>query len=317
MSRYQARTTAAGAVLQGGLDPRPRAPDGPTVRGPARAVVVAVRVSDSQGKSVRPWPVEADVILARSGQLVRNVPVAQPRWGIVDASPWVPHPATRVATATGGELNVTSALTARGSVQTELTPLDAIDGDTVLVDWIEGDWRFPVVIAAMPHPATARTVVEGDGYDEADQAATTRGVAQSRELFHRFGGVELRVSRQGDVLIDLEGATADEVEEDPAQGNGSIRLRIKEDRRVTVQVGGVDALELWHDGSGIRIDLGEAAGERLVLGDSLLQFLQDFLTNEYATHVHPTGTGPSGAPTVAPTLPTDALLSDIARTKKS
>ena len=119
------------------------------------------------------------------------------------------------------------------------------------------------------------------------------------------------------MLLDLEGATADEVEEDPAQGNGSIRLRIKENRRVTVQVGGVDALELWHDGTGIRIDLGEAADERGVLGDLLLQFLRDFLTDEYLTHVHLTATGPSGAPTVAPTLPTDALLSDIARTKKS
>ena len=72
-------------------------------------------------------------------------------------------------------------------------------------------------------------------------------------------------------------------------------------------------------GGRVLIDLGGNATERLVLGDALKQFLNQFFLTKYDLHTHPTAMGPSGPP-----LPlftgaqmTDDQLSDVVRTKKS
>lgn len=53
------------------------------------------------------------------------------------------------------------------------------------------------------------------------------------------------------------------------------------------------------------IELGEGAGERIVLGDTFLQL--------FNTHTHPTGVGPSGTPVIP--MQAEVHLSQISKTK--
>ena len=59
------------------------------------------------------------------------------------------------------------------------------------------------------------------------------------------------------------------------------------------------------NGAGNQIFLGRGATEPIVLGNQMKQLLTDFFTElqnwlatKFDTHIHPTGTGPSGPPTV-------------------
>ena len=67
------------------------------------------------------------------------------------------------------------------------------------------------------------------------------------------------------------------------------------------------------------IDLGGASTEPLVLGDKLKAYIDDsivgkfkeFLDNDYSTHIHPTGVGPSGPPSGTPTVEFGDFEDDI------
>lgn len=337
----------AGQVYQAGLDihDRAAAPAFGPRQGPYRAVVLNTYVTDSEGSGHRQLAqqVSCDVILVRSGFRLNHVPVAQPVWGENDARVWVPKESTRVISQNTA-LNATTLRSPRGSFQGSVTHLDDLDGDTVLLDFVEGSITHPLIIGSLPHEQTRRIVVEGVGHAEGPNGEDDRGKVYRREAYFRHAGTEARVSGTGDVLLDTVGATDDRVQEDPAAGasSGHVRVRLKENRRLTVEIDGTDVLEVWQDGNQVRIDLGEGAGQRLVLGDDFRAFLNDWLSDVFENHQHLAGTlvgsvpvtgqtggvAPSAIP-VPPALPivpmpqflgsqmNDDLLSDLARTKKT
>ena len=84
------------------------------------------------------------------------------------------------------------------------------------------------------------------------------------------------------------------------------------------------------NGSGDQVYIGAGATEPLVLGNQMKQLLSDFFTElsqwlstKFDTHIHPTGTGPSGPPTVtgndagtgAAKDALDSTLSTVGKTK--
>lgn len=336
-----------GVIYSGSLDMRPRG-RGRTFQaasGPFRALVVGSYVMGDPDEGVDPSNgasprivrarVECDVILVKTGLLINRVPVVS-SWGLVDGEPWVPKAATRTL-SDNQPLNLSGPFGRRGEYQGQATPLDDTDGDLVLVDFIEGDPLYPMVTGPMPHPRSKRPMVEGDGWDEAN-GGSERGTPQSNERYIRFAGFEFRVNANGDVLMDTVGATSNDDTEDPADGSGHIRFRVKENRRLTVEMDGTDVLEIWNDGGQVRIDLGEGATQRLILGDDFRAFLNDWLSTVFEGHQHEIGTlastsgtlsgqtGSVAATAVPPEVPPvtylgtnmdEDLLSDLSRTKKS
>lgn len=337
---YKTIRLRGGAVVQAGMNATGRhyfdriTPK----RAPYRAVVVNTFVEDSDGRSTsrRRAKVLCDVILVRSQIQLQRVQVEQ-RLGMNNAQLWIPRPTTRrVSTGDGVQLQRRSN---RGTVAGEPTPFDDMDGDVVLIDFIEGDIDYPIIRGAMEHERTFREVLEGSGWSEGN-GGSERGTAYKDESYRRWAGTEERINAEGDYLLDTVGATDDIVQEQVDADGGQIRFRVKSERRFTVEMDGTDVLEVFVDGGQVRIDLGEGAAQRLVLGDDFRTFLNDWLTNVFAQHQHTAGTlvagmvsvtGLSGAVspvTVPPLVPppplsytgsqmSEDLLSDLAKTKKS
>lgn len=283
--KYQPITVRGGAVVQGGINAKTRGMQdrNAPMRGPYRALVINTYPADHKTNRSG-YAVECDVILVLTLKAVRNVPVMQRNYGRNDASdPWHPKPAT--ATLTGDPVFFSRVYDPRGEAKTEITALDNTNGDMVLVDFIENNPALPVIVGALTHERTKRIVKEGDGW--AESGGPGRGEPQSNEHYLRHAGAEFRINSEGDVLLDTVGATSDTVDETPGSG-GQIRLRVKSSQRLTVELDGTDVLEVFKSGSQVRIDLGEGASERVVLGDSFMSL--------FNSHTHPTGVGPSGAP---------------------
>lgn len=334
MSDYgEPKPLRGGPIAKGGLSMRDRhqRPQLAPEDRPMRGLVVNTRmVGDAD--NIRGYGVECDVVVVKTGVAVYNVPVVQ-KAGVNNVHDlWVPRRTTRVVSAAGGVLNLQEQLSRRGSFQGAPTPLSDVDGDMVLIDFIEGNPDFPIITHSLPHERANRRVRSGQGWREGSVAE--RGEPREDEYYTHHYGVELRINEQGDVLIDTVGAYSDPATEDASVMSGQVRFRIKDSQRFTVSIGDdEDVLEVWKDtGTGqLRVDLGEGATERVVLGDTFKTYLDaqlskinTFWTAVFNAHKHTgvtTGMGTSGTPDTTQTDSLDSVpdnaLSDLAKSKKS
>jgi hypothetical protein len=336
--------TRSGAVIQSGLDARPSAfvtPMQMATDVPYRAIVLNTYVTD-EDENRSGVAVECDVLLVRANFRLARVPVKQMNHGLNNAwAPWIPRPSTRVI-STGAEVNFTTR-SSRGTSQGEAPLYSDLDGDLVVVEFMERDPDRPLITGALSHDQNRRRVIgsvnDTDaslGWKEGDYR---QGSPRRNEYFISHAGSELRINGQGDVLISTVGATDDPVDETANASVGQIRFRVKNSKRFTVEMDGADVLEVWKDGSQVKVDLGENADQRIPLGDDQVAALKgaidaiDAFASALATA---TPAPPNGALTVASVLAAyqtpgtglqgklmqaktdlDAALSDLARTKKS
>jgi hypothetical protein len=133
-------------------------------------------------------------------------------------------------------------------------------------------------------------------------------VSQDDSSSERHAGSEVAIASNGDYLVDTTEAES-----------GHHRFRLKNTARLTIEIDGTEALEVYKDGPSIRIDLGAGAKERVVLGDALIGLLNEFFQQKYDVHTHPTSVGPTGPPLPLFTgsYVTDDYLSDLVSVKKS
>lgn len=323
MSRFRTTRLATGAVIPSGLDPRPRGWK-PPLRPSAelyRAIVINTYVT-SDDASRSKFAVECDIILVNSNLPLSNVPVTQNQHGVNNVHDlWVPRPSTRtVATSMPVSL---AGLGSRGQATLPPSFYGDLDGDQVLVGYVENDLDYPVILRALPHERTNRLVtgsVSSTGWAEGD--ASSRGTPSRNEFYTSHYGTEMRINASGDLLFDTVGAFQDVITEANGVNTGQVRIRVKNSQRFTVEMNGTDVLEVFKEGSQVRIDLGAGAVERVILGDAFRSFLNNFFTAIFDTHTHATGTGPSGPPMASFVAPvrqdmSDNLLSDLAKVKKS
>jgi len=296
-----------------------------------RAVVTSTYLTDQTQDSRTRVDVECDVILIRSGVPLQRVPVLQNEHGVNNASSlWIPRPSTRVVAS------ATEAVSLQGrDAQQPPTPFGDLNGDQVLVGFIENDVGYPVILRSFTHEQTKRLVIgslDSIGWQEGD--ASTRGKPYRNEHYTAHYGTEVRINAQGDMLIDTVGAFTDPATEDASGNVGQMRIRVKNSQRFTVEMDGTDVLEVWKDGGQVRVDLGEGATQRIPLGDDQVAALKNAI-NAIDTCVQMLSTsvpGIGGALLVASVLPAynamhpllvqaksdlDAALSDLAKTKKS
>ncbi|MGW2326807.1 phage baseplate assembly protein V [Streptomyces sp. NPDC001700] len=162
-------------------------------------------------------------------------------------------------------------------------------GDEVLVAFVHGDMRYPIVLGGLYNgadkPPTART----DGRDQ-------------KTIRTKHGHQVLLDDTESQAAVRITSAAGHVVELDD-QGK-AIKITAAEGGSVTVTAQGditLKAPKVTVDSPSI--DLGGGATEPLVLGNALLQ--------AFNTHTHPSAAGPTGPPT--PPL-TPAVLAKKART---
>ena len=129
---------------------------------------------------------------------------------------------------------------------------------------------------------------------------------------------EVSVEESQDMIITPAGAGSESTLRQAQGGESEILLRVKQPAVFTVEIGGAPVLTITREAGAVRIELGEAAGERLVLGDSFRAFINDFLQTKFDAHVHliPSGqaTTPPHAAFVGAQMP-EELLSRVAKTR--
>lgn len=154
-------------------------------------------------------------------------------------------------------------LPAGGAKNTGMLFLPAV-GATVWIEFAAGDVSQPIwsgTFFGAPNSA-------GGADDLASETGAETPQGDGKEprptlwVLRTAGGHELTFDDDGEVVL-LKNA------------NGKTSLRFEQDGSVVLTAD--------------KIKLGAAASEKLVLGDTFLQF--------FNTHTHPTGVGPSGPPT--------------------
>lgn len=341
---YQPRRLASGVVVSGGVGLHGRGERRSILRpeeAPFRALVVAQRVVGETG-NVRGLSVECDVVLVRTQIAIRNVPVMQRQHGINNVHDlWVPRPATRVVSDPALPLNLSRVYSRRGTFIGPPTPLGDTDGDMVLVDFIEGNQDYPIIIGALPTERTNRVLRAGAGWREGEH--DTRGNPRRDEYYVHHYGCELRINEQGELLIDTVGAYSDASTEDASSTSiGQIRMRVKDGQRITFAVGNdEDVVQIYKDSGQLKVDLGKNADQQIPLGNDQLDALKavlDAIDTFASALAHATPAAPNAALTVASVLaaynvgpPAGGLaaaivqaktdlenaLSSVARTKKT
>jgi uncharacterized protein involved in type VI secretion and phage assembly len=138
-------------------------------------------------------------------------------------------------------------------------------GDTVWVEFAGGDVSRPIWTGTFWGAPDSTGGADDLGSDTGSETPTGDGGKEASDtlsLFKTKSGHELTLDDDGEVIL-------------LANGNGKSSIRFEQDGTVTI--------------TAEKIKLGSSASEKVVLGDTFMQF--------FNAHVHPTGVGPSGPPT--------------------
>lgn len=224
----------------------------------------------------------------QNGKLT-GVLVAQPQAGLFDGQLWRPRP-TRIDIQDGSAANPDGG-----------TRLENLDGDHVLVSFIDGSPNLPVIIGSIPHPNT--------------QPSAQLVGADGRPLQHRHNGVRFGVTGAGDFEIDTTESsigpyTAGPAE--PADGAGNLSIALKDEASATVTVGGGASLTVEGSDADALITVGDGAVS-VAIAETLKTYIEAVIEQFLKVHTHPTAMGPSGPPVEA-TLFSGALAYDDAIT---
>lgn len=250
----------------------------------------------------------------RRAMLLR-VPVAQQRHALNDYTGlWIPRAASRDMRTGGGAIRSK----VEGSIVSD--PKD-LDGDHVLVEFLENDPAQPFIRSQLPHP----------------RAQYRQLAAASDAHESRFRGVTTRIDKDGNVVVDTtkansgginattgaETAAADSTHgkvtvnvnknaETVIQGvdingaNPTYSLKLKPSGELEVKLNNGATLVLTGNGGSTVTTIGDGA-KHVAIVEALKALYGDAATvgsiaNFLATHVHSDGFGSTGPPTT-PTTP--------------
>ena len=184
-------------------------------------------------------------------------------------------------------------------------------GDEVLVAFVHGDMRLPIVLGGL--------------YNGQDKPPSSRTEDRDQKLLRTKGGHELLFDDSGDqqrVRITTNGGHSvdlDDTGERVEIASSDVHTVLLDDggKKITVETSGGESVVLDGNGGSVTvkgasvtldaqsIKLGGAAAQALVLGDAFLQY--------FNTHTHNcTAPGTPSGPPVPPMLPT--LLSQTTKT---
>lgn len=262
---------------QAGSPPRV-APDPRLVHAPpTRGVVIRTHFADDaagDNASRAPRGVTCDVMTwsSRGGNgRLSGVPVLQRGSTVGNASLWVPRAGTR--TLDGDPLSWD------GDPVAGVAAVDPenVDGEWVLVEFIDGDYRAPIIVGSIQHPRSRRPqngATPAELVDVgADGAVGTTPDGLERFLAHQ--GTVARVDRAGNVVVDTSAGGQTDAGDALEGTSGHVDLNLAADATLTVRFAGTRQLRL-------RVVDGEPQLDLMVGGRPMAR-LDDFVTIDVST----------------------------------
>lgn len=255
---------------QAGISRRPYRARSGGVPGLMRGMVVRVIAADAedQGAVVTPAQPLCDVLLARGG--IVRAPVMQRGSSVQNGDYWTPAPA-RTNLVTGAAVKVEG-----DDIVPQPARLEDLDGEMVLVGWMDGEINRPVIVGSYQHPRTPRringrvsipTVTEGQGNDpRRDIDVQTRAVTHQGTVvaLDRGGNVRLDLRRAG---VANDGQTYDA--NDETAGVVDVALRRGTETVIRAE-DGVPVLRIMVDGDGeVSFRVGRSPSARVFLAGPL------------------------------------------------
>ncbi len=197
-----------------------------------------------------------------------------------------------------------------------------LDGDHVLVSFLDDNLNQPIIIRGIPHPSA--------DFGNEDKVAGKRlrlKVADGDPDFWKHHGAFFGVSDAGNFVVDTTEAYAGEAllengKERPAVEDGTTgnyTVRLPKGAKLTVQIEGGATLEVDLKDADAKFTLGDGA-KSAIIAETLQTFWDSTVKpalDEWAGpagHKHGTGVGPSGVPIppfVTPTFDAAAISSKI------
>lgn len=236
--RYASVKGPNGQVMQSGIAKRPKDPEGHRPAGLLlRGVVVATYVvddenhpfKDHQNEEGKPAAVYCDVLTYSSLPklrfgLLRTVLVSQHRGGMHDGQIWKPKAA---------KLDIGKNTL---DMSANVNPA-TIDGDHVLVGFIDDDIKVPVILRGIPHPKA------DVGNEEAGRQLKLK-VADGDPDFWKHHGSLYGIAKDGNFLVDTRFANDGKLESDgkeaaaPTDGKGSVKFKLPDGATFEIEVDG-------------------------------------------------------------------------------
>jgi hypothetical protein len=217
-----------------------------------RAVVIQVYYADDDGWNTRGWTkgnmrgVCCDVrTYGRYSRPLWRVPVLQRTHGLHDEDVFVPRASSQDISGSGANMVAYPS----GSGGTRPTPAESLDGDHVIVGFLEGNPASPVILPfCLPHPGSPRKLQSSGG--------------RVRRIRH--AGVMIEWSEDGNLSIDASGAAKEKLgsggtEQSNSGSGGTITIQTKD--------GSGDTSSLVFDASG-GVRLLDGGGDYLELTKS-------------------------------------------------
>lgn len=186
-------TTTSGATLQSALAPKAMLP-GRAMGKMLRGVVVATYVTDDPKNpynraQANAYAVYCDVLCygplaGGTPTLMPNALVSQERAGIQSGDIW--HPKAATMDVSGAPLSLTQS------------NLMNLDGDHVLIGFVDDMMSQPVILRALPHPMSD---IGQAAAEPQDGQGVRMKLVDGNPAYRKHNGSVLGVSPQGDVLL--------------------------------------------------------------------------------------------------------------------
>ena len=273
--------TRSGAILQSGVPKHRRQATAGKANGLLlRGAVLVTYVSDDAAHPEADY--DAQVAVYCDCVVVANIPgarwtflprvlVSQDNGGLQEGRIWKPRASTLDVTENAADANLAT------------NPAN-LDGDHVLIGFLNDRLNEPIILRGLPHPAA-----DVGQEDEIVGHRMRLKIADGNPDFWKHRGAFYGVSDDGDFVVDLTQAYAGELDEKgtqpapPADGTtGNYKVRLPDKSKLTVEIEGV-------------AEVSVAVGEHI---ETLYTASGSGVKAAHDGHMHPTGTGPSGGPTI-------------------
>lgn len=284
-NRWQSTRTGRGTRVQSSIPTGARAvrAQGLQVRG----VVVAVYVYDSESflnQEVQPNDIYVDVLVyGRHNTVIPRVLWTVERSGLHEGDICIPRAAR--LDVTGEDLNL------------KVAKPQTLDGDHVIVGFLEDDLAQPYVVRSIQHPSSD---IGNSARPLGQRMRLLEGDGNPRLWKHR--GSAFGLDPDGNFIMDTRRAHSGEYEANGAEptptedgSNGNTVIDLQEGSTLIIRIGDGENLELTQKDGEATLKLGDGAVS-FAIAENLQNYIDNQVKTVFDAHTHPYAFGPTGPP---------------------